>query len=33
MVFPNYEDAFNFAIRDFRLNYEFYTERYKKWTN
>ena len=33
MVFPNYEDALNFAVRDFRVNYEFYTERYKKWTN
>ena len=33
MAFANYEDAFNFAIRDLRLNYSFYINRYLQWKN
>lgn len=32
MSFPDNETALNFAIEDFRLNYELYIERYEKWT-
>ena len=32
MVFANYDDALNYAIRDLRLNSQWYIERYLRWT-
>jgi len=31
MAFASNEDAFNFALRDLRVNYSFYIERYRQW--
>lgn len=31
MAFASNEDAFNFALRELRVNYSFYIERYRQW--
>lgn len=31
MAFVNNEEAFNFALRDLRMNYRLYSERYLRW--
>ena len=31
MTFAHYDDAFNYALRDLRSNYQMYTERYIRW--
>ena len=31
MTFADYGDALNYAIRDLRLNYQLYIERYLRW--
>lgn len=31
LVFASYEDALNFAIRDLRINAQWYVERYSQW--
>lgn len=31
MAFASTEDAFNFALRDLRVNYSLYVERYMQW--
>lgn len=31
MTFAHYQDAFNYALRDLRTNYQMYVERYIKW--
>lgn len=31
MAFASNEDAFNFALRDLRVNFSLYVERYKQW--
>lgn len=31
MAFASNEDAFNFALRDLKVNYSFYLERYIQW--
>jgi hypothetical protein len=31
MAFANYDDALNYAIRDLRLNSQWYIERYLRW--
>lgn len=31
MAFATNEDAFNFALRDLRVNYTLYVERYRQW--
>jgi len=33
MAFADYGDALNYAIRDLRLNYQLYIERYLRWKN
>lgn len=31
MIFASNEDAFNFALRDLRVHYSFYLDRYMQW--
>lgn len=31
MAFASNEDTFNFALRDLRVNFSLYVERYKQW--
>ena len=31
MAFAANEDAFNFALRDLRVNHNLYVERYRQW--
>ena len=33
MAFADYSDALNYVIRDLRLNYQLYIERYLRWKN
>ena len=33
MAFADYNDALNYVIRDLRLNYQLYVERYLRWKN
>jgi len=33
MAFADYNDALNYVIRDLRLNYQLYIERYLRWKN